>query len=124
MPSLTAPTISPGGSNGASAEAVRERDVRDAPSTTVETAALLSRGDALFERGDIASARLFYEHAANAGDAQAAIRLGETFDPAFLSRAQVKGVRGEPAVALKWYKRAQELGASDAEILVMSLQRD
>jgi len=121
-PSVTAPN--PGGLNGASKEAVRERDVRDAPSTTVETAALLSRGDALFERGDIASARLFYEHAANAGDAQAAIRLGETFDPAFLSRAQVKGVRGEPAVALKWYKRAQELGASDAEILVVSLQRN
>jgi TPR repeat protein len=118
VPSLTAPAVSPGGSNGASAEAVRER------ATTVETAALLSRGDALFERGDIASARLFYEHAANAGDAQAAIRLGETFDPAFLSRAQVKGVRGEPAVALTWYKRAQELGASDAEILVMSLQRN
>jgi hypothetical protein len=117
LSSLTVPAVSPGGSNGASAEA-------DAPSTTVETAALLSRGDALFERGDIASARLFYEHAANAGDAQAAIRLGETFDPAFLSRAQVKGVRGEPAVALKWYKRAQELGASDAEILVMSLQRN
>src|SRR5438552_5787682 len=121
-PSVTAPN--PGGLNGASKEAVRERDVRDAPSTTVETAALLSRGDALFERGDIASARLFYEHAANAGDAQAAIRLGETFDPAFLSRAQVKGVRGEPAVALKWYKRAQELGASDAEILVRSVREN
>ena len=121
-PSVTVPN--PGGSNGASKKAVRERDVRDGLSTTVETAALLSRGDALFETGDIASARLFYEHAANAGDAQAAIRLGETFDPAFLSRAQVKGVRGEPAVALKWYKRAQELGASDAEILVMSLQRN
>ena len=124
LSSLTVPAVSPGGSNGASAEAVRERDVRDAPSTTVETAALLSRGDALFERGDIASARLFYEHAANAGDAQAAIRLGETFDPAFLSRAQVKGVRGEPAVALKWYKRAQELGASDAEILVRSVREN
>ena len=124
LSSLTVPAVSPGGSNGASAEAVRERDVRNAPSTTVETAALLSRGDALFERGDIASARLFYEHAANAGDAQAAIRLGETFDPAFLSRAQVKGVRGEPAVALKWYKRAQELGASDAEILVRSVREN
>jgi hypothetical protein len=112
----------PGGSNRASAASVIETNVRDAPPPTVETAALLSRGDTLFETRDIASARLFYEYAANAGDAKAAIRLGETFDPAFLSRAQVKGVRGEPAVALKWYKRAQELGASDAEILIFGLQ--
>lgn len=120
VPSVTAPS----GANGASAEPVRQRDVRDGLSTSIESAALLSRGDALFATGDIASARLFYEHAANAGNAQAAIRLGETFDPTFLSRVQVKGVRGEPAVALEWYKRAQELGASDADILVMSLERN
>lgn len=113
-----------GGPSSVSTEPVFTMTARDAPSTRLSTAALLSRGDALFERGDIASARLFYEHAAEAGDAQAAIRLGETFDPAFLLRAQLKGVRSDSAVALKWYKRAQELGASDAEILVMSLQRN
>ena len=120
VPSVTAPS----GANGGSADPVPQRDARDGLSTSIESAALLSRGDALFATGDIASARLFYEHAANAGNAQAAIRLGETFDPTFLSRVQVKGVRGEPAVALKWYKRAQELGASDADILVMSLQQN
>jgi TPR repeat protein len=120
VPSVTAPI----GANAASAEPVPQRDARDGLSTSIETAALVSRGDTLFATGDIASAKLFDEHAANAGNAQAAIRLGETFDPTFLSRVQVKGVRGEPAVALKWYKRAQELGASDADILVMSLQRN
>jgi len=120
---VAAPVGAPGGSNRASAEPVPETNVRNALPTTVETAALLSRGDALFERGDIASARLFYERAADGGDAQAALRLGETFDPQFLSRAKIKGVRGEPAAALQWYKRAQELGASEAAILVMTLQQ-
>jgi hypothetical protein len=35
--------------------------------------ALLARGDALFVSGDFASARLFYERAANAGDGLAAL---------------------------------------------------
>jgi TPR repeat protein len=124
VPRFAAPAGGTGESNRVSAELVPETNVRGALPTTVETAALLSRGDALFETRDIASARLFYEYAANSGDAQAAIRLGETFDPAFLSRLQVKGVRGEPAVALKWYKRAQELGARDAEVLIVGLQRN
>ena len=90
---------------------------------TIDTTALLTRGDALLGIGDIASARLFYERAADAGNAQAAIRLGGTFDPSFLAQARLNGVRGDPAVALKWYKRARDLGASEAEILVLSIER-
>jgi hypothetical protein len=37
--------------------------------------------------GDIASARLFYQHAADAGNGSAALRLGASYDPGFLSRA-------------------------------------
>ena len=90
---------------------------------TIDTTALLTRGDALLGIGDIASARLFYERAADAGNAQAAIRLGGTFDPSFLAQARLNGVRGDPAVALKWYKRARDLGASEADILVLSIER-
>jgi len=89
----------------------------------INTAVFLARGDALFGTGDIASARLFYERAADSGSAQAAIRLGETFDPSFLARAGLNGARGDPADALKWYKRARELGASEADILIMSIER-
>ena len=46
---------------------------------------LLSRGDSFLHAGDVASARLFYERAADAGDWQAAIRMGATFDLAFLA---------------------------------------
>ena len=49
--------------------------------SAAEIAGLLARGDWLFATGDVASARLLYERAADAGEARAAVRLGETFDP-------------------------------------------
>jgi TPR repeat protein len=87
-----------------------------------EITALLTRGDALFRKGDLAAARLFYERAADAGDGRAAIRLGETFDPVFLDRAQLRGARGDFSTALSWYRRARDLGAADADILIKSLE--
>jgi hypothetical protein len=46
---------------------------------TEEIVQLVARGDAFLHTGDVASARLFYEHAASAGDGQAALRMGATF---------------------------------------------
>jgi TPR repeat protein len=73
-------------------------------------------------RAEVASARLFYERAADAGDAQAALRLGQSYDPSFLSWARLAGVRGELARAIYWYRRARDLGLSEAEILLERLQ--
>ena len=87
-----------------------------------EITALLAHGDALFSKGDIAAARLFYERAADAGDGHAAVRLGETFDPIFLDHAHLPGVRGDFDTALAWYRRARDLGAADANILMKSLE--
>jgi TPR repeat protein len=94
---------------------------KEPPTASVETASFLQRGDRLFGVGDIASARLFYERAADAGDSQAALRLGETYDPAFLQRAQLR-VPGDRVLAVFWYGRARELGADEAEILLKSMQ--
>jgi len=88
-----------------------------APPSAAEIAALLARGDAFLRLGDVASARPFYERAADAGEWQGAVRLGETFDPVFLQHAQLHGVSADMAVALGWYRRARELGASEAVIL-------
>jgi TPR repeat protein len=88
----------------------------------LEIAALLARGDALLHKGDLAAARLFYERAADAGDGQAAIRLGETFDPVFLDHAQLRGARGDMGKALAWYRRARDLGAAEAEVLLQGLE--
>lgn len=79
-----------------------------------QVAGLLARGDAFLRAGDIASARLFYERAANGGDGQAALRAGVTFDPAFLASTGLR-MRGDPARAVDWYRRALALGASNAE---------
>jgi hypothetical protein len=87
-----------------------------------EIAALLARGDALFARGDISSARLFYERAADAGEGRAALRLGNTFDPAFLEFAHLH-MRGDLAMAEAWYGRARKLGETEAEILLTTAQR-
>jgi hypothetical protein len=86
-----------------------------------QVAALLARGDMLFSKGDTASARLFYQRAAEAGSSQAALQLGETYDPEFLVRTHLNGVRGDPAAAAHWYGRARELGAPDADILLSGI---
>jgi len=83
------------------------------PSTAspAEIAALVARGDSFLGAGDIASARLFYERAADAGDGLAAFRLGATFDPDFLDRAGMRSsIRADPEQAASWYRRARELG--------------
>ncbi len=71
---------------------------------------LLTRGDIFLHAGDVASARLFYERAADAGDRQAAMRMGATFDPAFLGRVGLRAP-GDPDKAFSWYRHALDLGA-------------
>ncbi|MBV8131123.1 MAG: hypothetical protein JO282_01235, partial [Alphaproteobacteria bacterium] len=78
--------------------------------TDVQIAEFLARGDSFLHAGDVASARLFYERAADTGDWQAAMRMGATFDPAFLGRAGVRTV-GDPIKAQSWYRHALDLGA-------------
>ena len=58
---------------------------------------------------------LFYQRAANAGNAQAALRMGATLDPAFLSRTGLRRTLGDPAQARSWYRRALDLSAAEAE---------
>jgi hypothetical protein len=88
-----------------------------------EIAALLARGDALFARGDISSARLFYERAADAGEGRAALRLGHTYDPVFLDFVHL-GVRSsDPTMAESWYRRARGLGETEAEVLLTPAHR-
>lgn len=88
---------------------------------TAELTQLLDHGDALLRDGDVASARLFYERAADAGDAQAALRLGATYDPEFLGRLGFSKLQANPAEARSWYSRALELGAVDAKRQLNSL---
>lgn len=90
--------------------------------SSTEIAALSARGDSLLGANDIVSARLFYERAADAGDARAALRLGATFDPTFLAHAAFPGAHSDVKRALFWYSRARELGATDAVLWIKGLK--
>ena len=60
-------------------------------------------------------ARLFYERAADAGLAQAAMSLAATFDADELAKLQVRGIQADAKEARRWYERARQLGAAEAE---------
>ncbi len=74
------------------------------PDPSVEQ--LMARGDELLALGDIAAARLFYEAAANAGNAAAAAKVGMTYDPLYLERRGVLGAAANADKAIEWYNEA------------------
>ena len=76
---------------------------------------LVKKGDEQLTEGNVAAARLFYERAADAGLAQGAMALAGTFDAAELARLGVRGIQPDTKEARRWYERARQLGASDAE---------
>ena len=67
------------------------------------------------QEGNIAAARLFFQRAADAGLAEGALALAATYDPAELARMRVAGVQPDLALARRWYERARELGAKEAD---------
>jgi TPR repeat protein len=79
-----------------------------------EIAALLKRGENFIANGDLASARLVLQRAAEAGEAQAALSLAGTFDPIVLDRLGLQGQKADIEKARIWYQRAQELGSAAA----------
>lgn len=74
--------------------------------------------------GDIVSARRFYEFAAAAGITEAATDLGQTYDPAYLKSAGVRGVKANPETARGWYAKAAHQGDGRAAQLLQSLEQN
>jgi hypothetical protein len=74
---------------------------------------LLARGDEYLGSGDLDMARTFYQMAFERGSAEAAIRMGWTFDPQYFQRI---GLRGEasPREAILWYQEALRRGSTQA----------
>jgi hypothetical protein len=99
-----APTTAPAAKRG---QAVQSLDPD-------ELATLLRRGQELLMNGDIASARLVLRRAADAGNAQAALALGASFDPSVLSELGVIGFAPNPSQARLWYRRAADNGSREA----------
>jgi TPR repeat protein len=87
-----------------------------------EVAELTRRGEKFIVIGDLASARLVLQHAAEAGDPRAALMLAATYDPIVLEKVGIQGfgpdlVQGfapDIALARNWYARAKEFGSTEA----------
>jgi TPR repeat protein len=74
----------------------------------------MSHGRDLERVGYLAGARLFFQRAAEAGSAEGARALAETYDPAEFEKLGVHGMEPDPAQAQKWYERAKVLEAKSA----------
>jgi hypothetical protein len=96
-----------------------------APSTrridTEEIAGILKRAKTLLAMGDIFAARLLLERAADV-EAEAALMLGTTYDPAVVGNHDMRSITPDPAMARQWYQRATELGSTDARRRLSQLQ--
>jgi hypothetical protein len=86
-------------------------------------AQLVKRGVELLRIGDFAAARLVLRPAAEAGDAEAALLLGATFDPAAVSDLGALGLAPDPNAARAWYQRAMEAGSAEASRRIERLTR-
>lgn len=82
----------------------------------IDTGALVGQGDQFLRKSDVASARLLYQRAADAGDGRGALRMGMTFDPVFVPRWRLRRVRADRTQAISWYRRASALGNAEAEL--------
>jgi hypothetical protein len=83
---------------------VRERALR-----------LKEKGDEQLAQGLVAPARLLYERAAELGLAEAAMALAATYDESELTSPNLRGISPDAKEAKRWYERARQLGAGDAD---------
>lgn len=85
-------------------------------------AGMMSRAKSLMAIGDITSARLLLQRAAEAQDANAAFMLGQTYDPAILGSQDIRSITPDPAIARNWYQTAAQLGSADAQQRLAQMQ--
>jgi hypothetical protein len=85
------------------------------PEARARARRLVRKGDAQLAEGGVAQARLLYERAAEAGLARGAMALAATYDAVELQRLGVRGLKPDHEAARRWYERARQLGAAEAE---------
>jgi len=83
---------------------------------------LLKTGAELMANADVAAARLMFQHAAEAGSAEAAFALAETYDPlVFKKLGRRDAVTLDVALAQSWYEKARNLGSMVARERIVRL---
>jgi hypothetical protein len=84
---------------------------------------LMAHGRKMVDVGYLAGARAYYQRAAEAGSADAALALGATYDPSFVEEIGVHGAKPDPAAAKTWYDRAEALGIGDRQAKLAALKQ-
>jgi hypothetical protein len=75
---------------------------------------LLKQGEQFVAAGDVVTARVLFQRAAEAGDATGALSMGATYDPIVLARLGVRGISPDIEKARRWYEKAREYGSVEA----------
>lgn len=91
------------------------------PTNDTNAKTLLAEGVSLLAEGEIAASRLLLEQAANAGETRAWVALGDSYDPAVLTRLGALGVKGDAAMARDCYTKAASAGLSEARERIAAL---
>jgi hypothetical protein len=93
---------------------VEQASVPATKTANLQDAGLLTdRGRQLFEAGDLIAARILLLRAVIAGDAEAAVALGATYDPVVFADRGVRGDVADLDKARSWYERAMEMGSPE-----------
>jgi len=75
---------------------------------------LMKQGQQFIAAGDVVTARAVFQRAAEAGDADAAVALGGTYDPIVFAKLGVAGLGADVEKARTWYQKAESLGSAEA----------
>jgi hypothetical protein len=87
-----------------------------------ELTTLFNRAKGLLAAGDIPSARLLLERAADAQEPSAALMLARTYDPEVLGTQDARNINPDPAMARAWYQKAAQFGSADARRRLAQMQ--
>lgn len=107
---------------GAAAEEPEAPQAQTRPLSPEVQKRMFERAERMMSGGDIAGARLILRYLAEHGIAGAAFAMGQSFDPGLLQDIYVRGEDpANVAKAREWYRRAAEMGSSDARSRLSAL---
>ena len=92
----------------------RPRVKPSARSIRGRSSSVKKQGEQFAATGDLVTARIVLQRAAEAGDAEAAMALGATYDPEVLSKLGAVGISADVEKARSWYQKAESFGSSEA----------
>lgn len=85
-------------------------DPATAPAAADQPPALIARARSLLKAGDVLAAREMLRVQAENGNADAALALGESYDPITFSELTSPNASPDATAAFRWYMRAADLG--------------